>query len=136
MADLAENLRAFLLDKATITTFVGADGVHQGLVPQDVTLPYIWFKRSARRYLETTDAAPGADPDEERFDLECISDDLDESQDLSQAVCDALNAYRGTFGDTTISGAFVDDQDDDYVPRGTLGETELHTAALAVQIIL
>lgn len=134
MADLPTNLRAFLLDATAITDIVGDTGVYQGMVPQDVALPYVWFRRASRRLEPTLDAEPGDDPDELWFDVEAISDDLDVAQSLADAITDALGNYRGTFGDALIQGAFVDDQDDDYVPRGTVGETELHVAALAVQI--
>lgn len=137
MADLAENLRTFLLADATIAATIGTR-CHQGMVPQaDIaTLPYVWFARSRRQLDRTLDAAAGDPADEQWFDVECISDDLDESQDLAEAVEDRLNNYRGTLGTQSVQGIFLDDQDDNYVPRGTMGETELHVAALAVQIYL
>ena len=135
MADTAQNLRAFLVANAGISAIVGVN-VCQGAVPQSdvVEPPYVWLGRASRRLDRTLDAAVGSASDEEWFDVEAISDDLDESQDLSEAIRAALECYRGTMGTQTVKGVFVDDQDDQYVPRGTLGETALHTAALSVQI--
>lgn len=137
MADLAENLRTFILADTPIAASIGTR-CYQGMAPQSdiATFPFIWFARSRRQLDRTLDAAAGDAADEQWFDLECISDDLDESQDLAEAVEDRLNNYRGTVGTQTVQAIFVDDQDDNYVPRGTMGETELHVAALSVQIFL
>jgi hypothetical protein len=135
MADTAENLRTKLLADGTIAGLVGTH-IHQGTVPQNdlATFPYIWFARSSRRLDRVLDEAAGAASDEEWFNVECVSDDLDESQDLAQAVRDDIECFRGTMGTQTVKAVFVEDQDDSYVPRNTAGENELHVAALSLQI--
>ena len=134
MADTAQNLRTLLTGTSAVSTICGAK-VHQGTVPEsDVAeLPYLWMGRSSRKLDRVLSEAQGAASDEEWFDVEAISDDLDEAQRLADAVR-TLDNFRGTMGTQTIKGLFLNDQDDNYVPRGTLGETELHVAALAVQI--
>lgn len=133
MPDLAENLRAFLLADAGVAAIVGTR-IHQSNVPQDSDLPYLWLRRASRDHDRTLDAVVGEEPESERYDLEAISDDLDEAQDLSLAVKDCLDNYRGTLGAATVQGCFVEDQNDDYIPRGIMGDEPLQFSALSVQI--
>jgi len=121
VADTAQNLRAFLIANAGVSAIVGSNAC-QGSVPQAdiVETPYVWLGRSQRRLDRTLDSPVGAASDEEWFDVEGISDDLDESQRLGEAIRSALECYRGTMGTQAVKGVFVDDQDDQYIPRGTL----------------
>jgi hypothetical protein len=135
MADTAQNLRAFLVANAGVLALVSTR-VHQGAVPQAdiVSPPYIWLGRASRRLDRTLGESTGAASDEEWYDVEAISDDLDESQSVAAAIRAAIECYRGTLGTQTVKGVFCEDQSDQYIPRGTLGEESLHVSALSVQI--
>lgn len=138
MADIAEDLIAFLAADATIAGLVtdadGDVGVHHNIVPQDSEFPLVWLRRASRENERTLDAAVGDDPDSVRFDIECYGDDLDEAMSLAAAVTARLDNYRGAYGTRTAQGMFVEDASDDYVPRGIMGDESIHFAALSVQI--
>lgn len=138
MADIAEDLIAFLTADTTIATLVtdanSVVGICHNIVPQGTEFPFIWLRRASRDTERTLDAAVGDEPDSVRFDVECYGDDLDEAMSLAAAVTARLDNYRGTYGTRTAQGMFVDDASDDYVPRGIMGDESVHFAALSVQI--
>jgi hypothetical protein len=133
MPDVAERLRTFLTADAGIAAVVSTR-VHQGIVPESSIVPFIWFRRARTDEPRTLD---GGSPSgyEQFFDIECVSEDLDQCQDLALAVRDKLNNYRGTFADSTVKGIFVEDHSDDYIPRSVSSDDVAHVAALSVQII-
>ena len=132
MADVATRLRTFLLTDTAIANQVG-ERIHQGQVPESSDGDYIWYSRAAIEPLRVL-ASGVLDPLSVRFDVECISDDLDQSQVLAAAVRAKCDAYRGTFADTTVQGIFVDDHNDDYTPRGVFSDEGAHVAALQLEI--
>ena len=132
MADVATRLRTFLLTDATISQMVG-EQVHQGFVPENTAGDYIWFSRAAVEPLRVL-ASGAIDPLSVRFDVEAISEDIDRSQSLAAAIRSKCDAYRGTFGDSTTQGIFVEDHNDDYTPRGVFSDDVLHVAALSVEV--
>lgn len=138
MADIAEDLIAFLTADSTIAALVtdanSVVGICHNIVPQEMAFPLVWLRRASRETERTLDAAVGEQPDSVRFDLECYGDDLEEAMDLADAVTARLDNYRGTFGTRTAQGMFVEDASDDYVPRGIMGDESIHFAALSVQI--
>jgi len=107
----------------------------QGVVPEQIVTPYIWFSRGSTEDLDTLDASPGEQPFMTAFNVEAISDDLDEAQDIAAALKARLNKYRGAFADSTVKGIFVTDHNDDYYPRGLGADEGRHVAALRVEII-
>lgn len=136
MADLAENLRTVIVGSTAIVAEFGSMAapyaVIQGWEPQEDTLPRIHFARSS--FSEEVDLSGDGGLTEQQFDLEVISDDLDESQDIAHAARKFLNGKRGTFGTQTVQGVFVEDHNDDYIPKGVVSEEAYHVAALAVTI--
>lgn len=134
MADVATRLRTFCLADTTIATAVGVR-MSQGVVAQPLATPYIWFSRARTEDVDTLDAAAGEAAFMHEFDIEAISDDLDEAQDIAAALKTRLNKYRGAFADSTVKGIFVTDQNDDYYPRGLGDDEGRHVAAIRVEII-
>lgn len=132
MADVATNLRSFLLATPAITDIV-ADRVHQSRVPQDSPFPHIWFGRTGSEGDQCMDAGSRR-PLFQTFALECAATDLDKSQELADAVWDTLSDYRGTFGDMTAQGVFVEDQNDDYEPYYQQGDEGVFAAYLQIRI--
>lgn len=136
MADIAENLGTVIVGStAILAVFPGAatpNAVVQSVEPEYPPHPRIWYGRNGSNEELTLDAAGGLV--EHTFDVEVISDDLDECQDIASVVKRYLHGKRGTFGTQTVQGVFVEDQTDDYVPRGLSGEEGLHVAALSVNI--
>ena len=132
MADVATRLRAFLLADSDISGSVGQK-VHQGTVPEDEQPPFIFLKRTNVRY-ERCLGDNGAEPFSHTFDVDCVGTDLDDAQELADAVR-AFDGYPGTagvgtFGDSTCKGIFVNEQTDEY--ESQFGD---HVASLSVEVI-
>ena len=133
MSDTATRLRTHLLNDAGIAAIVGTK-VHQAHVPQSAAPPYIWYQRSSTGGPVTLDGGVASDF-EQFYDVECVSEDLDDMQSLVGLVKSRLHCHRGTFGDGTIKGAFVEDHSDDYIPRSVSDDSVAHVGAVRVQII-
>lgn len=131
MASVTEDLIAFLLSDADVTHLVG-QRVHANHVPEKSSYPHIWLARSGKEKDRDLDGQGGIT--RHLFDLECISPDLGDAQDVADAVDDRLAGHRGTFGTRRVQGVFLDDQDDDYIPRGTGGDDGLMVVAQQVTI--
>lgn len=134
MADIATRLRTFLLADTTVTGVVG-QRVHQAKVPEGQDAPFIWFGRSGTTEIDILDQQPGAEPFSTTFDLEVISDDLSEAQDLAIYVKSTLNNYSGAFADSTVKGIFATDHNDQYIPRGIGSDDGRFVPAIQVEII-
>jgi hypothetical protein len=136
MADIGENLRtAIVSSTAVLHVFAdaaGANRVCQAIEPEEPEHPRIWYGRSGSN--EDVDLAGAGGLVEDTFDVEVISDDLDEAQDIAMVVKRFLNGKRGTFGGGSVQGIFVQDHNDDYIPRGISDESGLNVAALSVSI--
>lgn len=128
MTDIATRFRKLLLSDANVTALVGSR-VHQGTVPEDTPTPFIFFKREGVEYERCIGETAGADPFRQRFAVECVGLDLDDSQEIADEIRD-YDGYTGTFGDSTCKGIFVDDQNDGYEPE--FGD---HVASLSVEVI-
>lgn len=133
MSDTATRLRTHLLDSTSIAAVVGTS-VHQSRVPASVNPPYIWYQRASAETIGTLDGGVAVDW-ATYFDVECVADDLGDAQSLATLVKARLSNHRGTFGDGTIKGAFVEDHSDDYIPRSVSDDSVAHVAAIRVQII-
>lgn len=131
MATVTEDLIAFLTADATITNLVG-QRVHANHVPEKSTYPLVWLARSGKEKDTDLDGQGGLT--RHLYDIEAIGPDLGEAEDVAQAVDDRLAGHRGTFGARTVQGVFLQDQDDEYVPRGTAGDDGLMTVAQQITI--
>lgn len=133
MPDVSENLRAFLLADTAIAALVGAR-VHQNLVPHQDLFPYLWFQQAGVNYEGTTDAAPGQEPDDYLFDVEAVSEDVDQAANLAGLVRRRLAFYRGAFGAATVQSILVDDHEDDYFPRNANADAGVHAATFRATV--
>lgn len=132
MADLATNLRSFLLATPAVTDIV-AERVHQSRIPQDSAFPHIWFGRTGSTRDDCMDGGSRR-PLFQTFALECAALDLDQCQELADAVGDALSDYIGAFGDMTVQGVFVEDQVDDYEPYSNQGDEGIFVQSMQIRI--
>lgn len=133
MADIASNLRTFLLDDASIAGVVG-DRVHHNHVPMAIAKPYIWLRRRNTNHIVCTDDAAGQAPDDYSFDVEAIARDANTADTLGDYIRSRCHCYRGAVGDATAKGVFVTDQGDDYIAQGNGGDQGLTVIALDVQV--
>jgi hypothetical protein len=134
MSDIAEQLRTWLLTDNSLKALVGAEGVHQNVLPEDVHDPAVWFSRARVEHEDVIDQAAGAGPFRETFDVEVIGLDVDQVEDAAE-ILRLKHCYRGTFGTGTVQGIFVRDHKDDYIPRGVLADDGSNVAALEFEIV-
>lgn len=134
MADVAENLIAFLLTDATVNAAVGGNRICQTHVPQEFEPPLIWFQRTGETMNDCLDAAPGDDPHEVMFDLECVAATEGAELSLAEAVKDKLHGFRGAFGSQQVQAVFCEDHQDDYEPRSIDSDSGLFVAAMQIMI--
>lgn len=134
MADIAENLCKFLLADTTIAAKVGSR-VAQDVLAEGKPMPFVWFSRTSttnERCLGESSLTPFSHV----FAVECISDDINESQSLADLVrlrCESL-ACGGTLGDTAVSNVFAEEQDDSYEYANANPNSGLFIAALSVEV--
>ncbi len=138
MADVAENLRAFLsADTNGVAKAVGTR-IHQDSVPQAKQFPFIWFQRTGTDNLrclgETT-----ATPFSHTFAVEIVSDNIADVNPLADVVRTRLETAAcglttGNFGAGSVSNVFCEDQADDYLPKGADLNSGEHVAALSVEV--
>ncbi len=131
MADLDENLITFLKADATVAAITEVISINR--VPENKTPPYIWIQLDDE--FDETDLGGSGGTPISVFDIECTSEDLDESKDLQTAVKAALHGHTGSFGDQVIAWAEVTGKDDTYETRQQFGDDKnLHVSALTLEI--
>ena len=86
MSDVGKNLRTYLLDDPAISFQLAAERIHQNKVPQEEIFPFISYFRRGTQDEHTTDESNSAQPFRHLFDLECVSDDIDQALDLAELV--------------------------------------------------
>lgn len=131
---LGEDLRAFFLADGPISSAVGGARIHQNMAPEQYAGRYLWFGRAGTQPEDAHDDAVGERPFRELFDLEAISEDLDEAEALADLLR-GKDKYRGALGSGTVQALRITDQDDDYLPRGDDSDEGRHVAALELQVI-
>jgi len=133
MSTIGPDLRSFLLADTDIAAAVGTS-VHQNHVPETSETLYIWFSRRGRERERTINESAGNVAFREYWDLEVIGTSLGDVSDLADLV-DALDSSSGTFGSGTVQVLFVEDQTDDYIPRGLNSDEGLHYSAFLIEIL-
>lgn len=127
-------LRALLLADTELTNIIGAR-VHHNHVPSKPGANYVWFASSTTQESDVIDASAGDEPLSITYDLECVS--LASQADavaMKARVRGVLNKYRGTIGDTTTQGIFVEELPEDYQPKGVPGDQGAYVQACRVQV--
>lgn len=128
--DVDENMKAFLAASTAIRALVG-DNICQNKIPQKAIKHYIWLQRATTSYDTTLNDSAGETPRSVSYNVECVSSDLDKAVDIAVAVRN-LFPMSGTFGDTTIKGAFANDHSEDYEPVN--GDIGFHVEAVQLEI--
>lgn len=129
-----ESLVAYLLTKSAITTLVGSRVV-MAKAPQGDALPYLWVNRGTSEDEDDLAANSGSTTQfRETFDVEAVSDDLDEAQTLAQQV-KSLHKTRGDFGSGSVQGLFVSDHTDNYQPTNISADDGRHVATAEIEVV-
>jgi len=138
VASLGINLRSFLLGLTELAAIVGLR-VHQDHVPQfkvepdGYFPPYIWFSRGGIGREDCLAPELGSDPDFENWDIECIAPSGTIANDMVEQIL-AIDGYKGELGDQQIQAVFVEEQTDDYVPRGLRTDVGSNVRALSLTL--
>lgn len=136
MATIGENLRSHIVASTGVLAVfsnVAADGrCEQNTLRMSAELPRVWYGRAAQN--EPVDFGGGGGLAEAQWDIECHSDDINESLNIADAVKRSMNGIAGTFGSGTVLGIFVTDHDDEYLPRGIAGDEGIYVAAVQATI--
>lgn len=117
---------------AELPNATNAGAIQQNTIDQDSPTTRIWFQRSGN---ETELGNNSSLLEESTFDLECMSLDIDEAQDIAKAVKTALHGHQGILSTTFAHLIEVQDHQDDYQPRGQYADEGLHVASLFVRIL-
>lgn len=135
MSDVSSRFRAFLIADANIARLVGGR-VHEDHVPQrnKPLYPFIWYRKRQAQGTETLDSDNGEDASFHYFDVEVVSKNQSTAKELETLVRARCSCYRGTYGDSTVQGIFVNDQSADYEPQSNGGDDGLTVASLDVQV--
>lgn len=133
---IGEDLRSFLLSSTGVTAAV-ANSTTPGVIEQNTIREYapsprIWYQR--RNENEDLDLGGTGGIIESNWDIECHSEDPDEPFTIAAAVKSALHGHRGTFGSGSVQGVFVEDHDDDYIPKGVGSEEGLYVASFSARL--
>lgn len=115
-----EDFRTLILGTTTVSGKVATSNCHYNKVPQEISpdTGHIWFQPSSEEDEMCFDGASGLRP--VRVAVECIvANNPSATIALGEAVRDRLHGFKGTFGSTSrrALGIFVENQDDDYIPR-------------------
>lgn len=131
---VSTDLRSWLMETLG-NEYEYAGKVQQNNTEQGTEFPYVWFQRSGDVTERCIDGAPIQRTID--YDLECVSNDLDESLALAAAIKSELDGHQGTLG--SGSGAveawevIVADHTDDYLPQNI--DEGRHVASLRITII-
>ena len=131
MATIGEELIIELISASDVFALT-SDRIHQNHIPQQSSYPSIWFSR--RSELKSTTFDGDDDPVKTRFDIECLAETQGDAIDLSIAVDGALHGKRGTFGNGSVQGVFVENKSDDYIPQNDASDDGIIAVGLDVSI--
>uniref|UniRef100_A0A6M3L9Y2 DUF3168 domain-containing protein n=1 Tax=viral metagenome TaxID=1070528 RepID=A0A6M3L9Y2_9ZZZZ len=133
MSSIGEDIKAYLLADITGVNAIVSGRVHQNHVPIIASMPHIWYGRSADEEVTCMDGGTGLHRC--NFDVECIASSADAAIDLADAVKSRLHTSSSTTGGVNILVMFVNDHDDNYVPKGLGSDDGSHVSALDVRIL-
>lgn len=138
MATLGQDFRAFIVGSTSIAaastawTITKPGVVELDKIGEQPPRPRVWMQR--RRENEELDLSGNGGLVESTWDLEIISTDHSDRYSITNAIKRRLNGHEGTMGTRTVQGIFVEDHDDDYLPRGLAGEDAFYLSALSATI--
>lgn len=133
MAEVAENLRTYLLATQAVKDLVG-ERVFYNHVSQDAKPPFLFVARSGVTH-ERHLGSSGAVPFSEIFAIEAVAADPLEAQKVAAAVRTLDGIRSTTFGDVTAT-MFLDEQDADYVKQQDDSDLGRHVEALSAEVYL
>ena len=137
MSDIAEDLVIHLnIHAAGVGTAVGGR-IHQTHMPQRSQYPAVYLINTAADEELTMGGRDVYPVVRAVFDIEVLSTGLDEANTIADQVDTALQGIRNSdwLGPTNdIQAAFLEDKDDDYVPRAAGTDDGINVVAYSATI--
>lgn len=93
---------------------------------------YVWISQYDEN--DTLDLTGTSGLTEFRFDVECCAENELTAKQLARAVKKRCQAHKGTMGDTTVQGIFVESQDENYEAINRFRETQMTVVAMDITI--
>lgn len=133
-ATVQENLRALFLGTSSITTLVEDRVCNNVPSTDDGDGPLIFIQLTDTDDEPYLDAPEGLQPFRYVFAIECWAPLESEAASVAKAV-KGLNLHEGAFGDSTVQGIFVENANEDYVPKGDASESGWHGVFLNCEVV-
>lgn len=108
MTDFDEALVGYLLSLEALTALVG-DRVYPDYFPQEEQLPAVAYSLESDRSLRTQQGASALR--EAVYQINVWAETRKQAMTAAGAIREALDGYRGAFGDVPVAGAFLDGLD-------------------------
>ena len=140
MSNFLQDLRSYIVASTSIADQLGTTvAVHYNHVPQQQSLPYLWFRTNENNVDRTMDGVGGIR--NALIDVEVVAATASECQDLSDAVHELLDGAKRLFMPTStgtakhfVQGAFMRDKDDNYLPRNIGDDEGRHISAYDLDV--
>lgn len=111
--------------------------VHVGKVPKNQAnkFPRIYLQRTNKEYDVDIDGAKG-NLIEDTFDLELISNNSSDLLTLNNHLWNDINCLWGSIASSqSVKGIFIENQSDDYEPKGTGGDLGLDVSSFQMRVL-
>jgi hypothetical protein len=137
MATIGEDIRAHLIGSTVMAgplpNYLQRHVIEQNTMAETPPSKRIWYRRAGQNDDLAMSKESGVVTSE--WDLEIFAPNDTDVCAIADVVKTRLDGLQGTMGGRSVMGAFVDDHDDDYLPRGVADETEaINMAALRITI--
>ncbi len=122
-----------------ITNLVGQK-IHNAKVPTkdavtgEVDVPFIWCRFRNDMNWNCQNPPVGDQPMGKMFDVECVSDTMDQAEAVRSAVYSTMG-FSGAAGNAKMVLVTIEDQADDYAVRSAPDDSGLFICSLLVQVI-
>lgn len=135
MSDTDTRLRTLLTTTTAVKAKIG-DRMHLDRVPTAKGSPYVWYSRRTTGPSDTLDASVGEESFDFSYELQVVAPISSEAKAIASLIRTTLNNYRGTFGDSTCQGIFIEDADTGEEPLGIGENFGMAVVALDVRVML
>lgn len=135
-----EKLIAFFISTTYAAKNIAAkigQRAHSGKIPKNQAnrFPRLFIERVGKNQQADLDGTKGSYV-EDLFDLEIISNTSSDILVLTDCLWDDIDCYFGLISTSyRVKGMFLEDQDDDYIPKGIGGDFGLDVAAFSLKVV-
>lgn len=132
MSSIGEALKTYVTASTSVNDTIGGR-MHQHFPPNVSTVPHIAYGRSGEQQELYLDGSGGLRT--ALFDIECVGATADAAIDLAADVKARLHGASSTAAGVTLKAVFVEDHDDDYLPKSIGDDSGKHVAALNIKLL-